>query len=173
MVHSDIKRSKFTTMVSEEVLMPSIQEEAVAVLGYKKPEPQQVVSDELGGVLAKLEIEILNWRDVLTYQVQQRHKREETLLSAALAPDQNLPSEWGRRFEAQWQCTPIEEYRGYVPDFALQKAIEIKKVLPRAQIIIEHLKDSPDPFMLVRTGDTWSDKGYYVEVWDEPGFENR
>jgi hypothetical protein len=73
-----------------------------------------------------------------------------------------------------WRDTPIRDYGGRVPEFALVTALRVQKECPLACFSIQHLVDiktsfaGPDPFLVVRVPDG---QEYYLEVWDEPGFK--
>jgi len=57
-----------------------------------------------------------------------------------------------------------------VPEFVKAKAREIANLLPDATFTVEQLRSEKkiyDPFLIV----SYADESYYVEVWEEPGFE--
>ena len=70
----------------------------------------------------------------------------------------------------QWCAYALAQYSRAVPEFAISRAIELKRELPDAQFFVEEIVTSRiDPFMyMVCGGET-----YYLDVWDEPGFEGR
>ncbi len=77
----------------------------------------------------------------------------------------------GRRFYTclRWVRVPLEEVRD-VPEFVKAKAREIANLLPDATFTVEQLRSEKkiyDPFLIV----SYADESYYVEVWEEPGFE--
>lgn len=74
--------------------------------------------------------------------------------------------------EYSWHSSPLPDYRGVVPAFALSRALELKQELPEASFGIESLQaytHTKDPFLYMDFGD----RRYYLDVWDEPKFEGR
>lgn len=73
-----------------------------------------------------------------------------------------------------WEDCPIEEYTRPIPEFALQTAMDLKKLLPGATFQIDELvedKNVGDPFLVMTyPGDDGDEYLYYMEVWNEPGF---
>lgn len=162
MTIAEITRVKLQGTV--EAPANTLADEAAAVLGYSAGSPVVVETTPLAAALAELEIEVLDWREVLRYQYQ---KQAEANLKDLQEPD------WSWRRELSWKQTPIDEFKSPIPDFVLNKAIQIKKALPECEILIEHL--TFDPFMIVRLKSArgYGHEGYYVEVWDESSFERR
>jgi hypothetical protein len=115
--------------------------EAKRVLGYSALEADV----RLKNALSELEIEVLNLHQVHAYQ--------EKIKSESHAP---------------WKWTAIDKYTLPIPEFVLNKAIQIKKRLPDASLEIVHQGPAMDPFLWVGL----NGEGYYVEVWDEPEFES-
>lgn len=74
-----------------------------------------------------------------------------------------------RRSAYCWHSEALEKYGKPIPEFALSRAIEIKRELPSAQFFIEELRYDPDPFLYIQVGNV----RYYLDVWDEPKFEGR
>lgn len=81
----------------------------------------------------------------------------------------------GNRKVRQWRQTTINMYYGTVPEFALDRAIRIKSLVPEATVGIDYLvcanehKERPmrDPFLYVELGNEL----YYVDVWNEREYE--
>jgi hypothetical protein len=153
---------------------PTILERAQEVLGYK-PYVQLIETSKataLRAKLADLEIEVLNRDDVLRYQAE--HAAEEMLgekFHALLIQDR-----WGQPWEylTIWKREAIENYSEPIPEFVLNKAVQIKQRVPEVKIFIEHLEFGLDPFLVVTTGERWKDQETeYIEVWAEPKFEGR
>lgn len=79
----------------------------------------------------------------------------------------------------QWLERGLSYYDEAVPEFALARAVAIKKELPSADFYVEQLevtevsvetrKHVPDPFMVMHYGTV----KLYLDVWDEPKFEGR
>lgn len=67
----------------------------------------------------------------------------------------------------------IKEYRLAIPVHVLETAIRIKEKLPTAEFTVFNYERrssaAGDPFLWV-SQDGW---GVYIEVWDEPEFEDR
>lgn len=101
---------------------------------------------EVVQIFRRLGIEPLNAADVEAYQ-------------------QKLAS----KAEYSWHSYELAKYGKPVPEFALSRAISIKKALPSAQFFVEELRYNPDPFLYLQVGNT----RYYLDVWDEPIFEGR
>lgn len=100
-----------------------------------------------------------------------------TATAAVLLLNSSLESHWGtgdRRVRA-WETYPLRSYLGNVPEFVLDKAISIAKVLPTAEFQIVQLVETtdrkprplPDPFLLVSLGN----ERYFIDVWDEKEYE--
>ena len=164
MTIADITRVKLQGLV--EAPANTLADEAATVLGYSTGSPVVVEAAALASVLASLEIEVLNWRDVLIYQYQKQAEENSRKIDE---PD------WSWRREMTWNLSPIEKFKNPIPAFVLNKAIQIKKALPECEILIESLEQSADPFLIVRLKSArgYGYEGYYVEVWDESSFERR
>ena len=68
-----------------------------------------------------------------------------------------------------WEKDLIKDYNRPIPEFALQTALDIKEKLPEASFYIEELRTPKkiDPFLIVEYGK----EVFYLEVWNEPGFD--
>jgi hypothetical protein len=80
---------------------------------------------------------------------------------------------WGPLFYTclRWVRLPLEEVRD-APEFVKAKAREIANLLPDATFTIEQLRSEKkiyDPFLIV----SYAHESYYVEVWEEPEFEQK
>lgn len=74
-------------------------------------------------------------------------------------------------FDWSWQQSSLSGFKGQVPVRALRLAVALKKELHNVEISVVSLMNRirvNDPFLIVKLGE--SDQ-FYVEVWDEPGFE--
>lgn len=173
MLQTEIKRVKLGLPSLEELVLPSLKDEAEEVLGYAPPNTAEETkkSDRLLATLAELEIDILDWKSVRQYQLEAKHQKEKEHLASVLAQDS--PPRW--ETEINWQETELPKYGGSVPVHALQKAIEIKRKLPEVQFFVWHLSETKDPFLVatLKTNRWGSEPEYYIEVWEEPGFERR
>lgn len=90
-----------------------------------------------------------------------RHKRAEVYLGS-------------------WPMMPVSQYSEPIPEFALERAMQIKSQLPDAQFGIEYIRQQTqqvsqpralqiDPFLVLLYGHM----KLYLDVWDEPRFEGR
>lgn len=131
-------------------------------------------SMELAKVLAELDIDVLNPEDVRMYQAQMQLQRTRELCEVWIAENGSMTPESYNYFRGPcWNRTKIEEYKLPVPEFVLNKAVQIKEKCPEAEFYIQHLEDHPDPFLVVeipKAGYGHKER-YFVEVWDEPKFE--
>ncbi len=170
MEQTEIKRIALKRVEVPSTL-PSLKEEALEVLGYN---PDSQVEREKGSpveeALRELEIEILDWKDVKRYQLEQRQKKEWDVLATELAQDS--PAHWPSTVE--WRRTEIEKYKGWIPDHVLLKAIQIRRRLPGVELFVEHLEETRDPFLVIeeKGANSWDRSYFWVEVWNEPGYES-
>lgn len=162
MTINDITRVKLQGTV--EAPVSTLADEAASILGYSTDSAVVVEAKPLAAALAAMDIGILDWREVLRYQYQ---KQAEENIAQLQEPG------WQWRSDLSWNMTPIDKFKQPIPDFVLNKAIQIKKALPACEILVESLERSADPFLVVRLKDGWRYEGYYVEVWDESSFEHR
>jgi hypothetical protein len=141
--------------------------EAEALLGYTPLRQELRTPGTLKRVLAKLEISVLEEKSVFAYK-KQMAKHYSTS---------------GKMLDPTWRITSLKDYGQQVPEFVLQKAVEIKRELPEAMFYVEQL--AIDPFLIVtlkplndyvssshtlkRVLD--AETAAYVEVWSEPKFE--
>jgi hypothetical protein len=141
--------------------------DAEALLGYTPLREELRTPGTLKRVLAQLEMEVLDRDSVVAYKKQMAAHYETA----------------GKMVQPTWRLTTLKEYKKPVPEFVLQKAVEIKKLLPEAEFYVEEL--AVDPFLIVsltplsdfvlgvqtlnRSMD--EEMSAYVEVWSEPKFE--
>jgi hypothetical protein len=85
----------------------------------------------------------------------------------------------GKKTIWRWQTASLVSYGGIVPDFVLNKALQIRDAYPDAQFMVTYLAEreekepktlrvDPDPFLVVFNGK----ETYYLDVWDERDFEH-
>lgn len=180
---SEIARIKFhaqeVELPSDDMLVniPSVRDEAAELLGYQaKTTPSKTARDSEEGPLARAlreaEIEILNWVDVKKYQLEKRHQAEKAELQR-----RHAAGEQDRfRTAITWDEKKLSEYKGFVPDFVLNKAIELKRRIPEVEFGVVELTRHTDPFLVAYIGGAyeWQRKEqFYIEVWDEAAFEGR
>jgi len=157
-------------------LSDTIEQQAAELLGYSAKQVHERATGELGplaAALAKLEIEVLDPRDVHRYQMEGRHEAEREFLAQRIAS--NDASVLNRMHKYEWPSWDERELKNYtlpVPEFVLNKALQIKKELPDVRFYVESLETHPDPFLVVKYGQ-YDSEVYHVEVWAEPKFEIR
>lgn len=137
-----------------------LAEKARLVLGYQGSFIANRVVGSLGVVLAELEIEPLDARQVRTYKRQR-----------VVAEKKRKPFRAGYERKAQWKSVPLRGYKNEVPHFVLSKAIQIAEKLPEAVFKVEELRVSHkllDPFLTVEH----KGEKFWIEVWEEKGFED-
>jgi len=169
----EIERQVITVTEYDEPCV-GLAEEAKQVLGYdilktaiEKPNERT----QLELALAAAGIEVLNPEHVKTYQTEMLKERSKILFAEWLKTT-DPSSFWGPR----WDKTPIEDYKQPIPEFVLNKAIQIKKAVPDVRIYVEHLSEHPDPFLVVAMKHkdySFDGETHYIEVWAEPKFEGR
>jgi hypothetical protein len=141
--------------------------EAEALLGYTPLRTELRTPGTLKRALAKLEITVLEEKSVFAYKGQMAEHYRTT----------------GKMPDPTWRLIALKDYKQPVPEYVLQKAVEIKRELPEAMFYVEQL--AIDPFLIVtleplqdfmthiHTLDRVLDPetAAYVEVWSEPKFE--
>lgn len=172
MLQTEIRRVKLGLAVEDGMndLNANVQQEAAELLGYRKKENvERAAPSVIQAALAKLEIDVLDWRDVRKYQMERKHETETQVLAKEIAADD--PPRW--ETTVAWNEQEIAEYKGVIPDYVLSKAVQIKRELPEVRLVVEYLSESQDPFLFVtEAGNRWDHKPkFYIEVWDEPKFE--
>lgn len=177
MKQAEIKRVSFELPHECGESLVSLADEANEILGYSiLKEHSEKTTDgmkPLERVLAELGIETLDGGDVENYQ-------RKMLIDAANEKfaewcKSNPTPKYGMFVGPSWTETKIEEYKQPIPEFVLNKAVQIKKAIPEAQIVISHLEMHPDPFLVVRLEERQYlySESYFVECWEEPKFEGR
>lgn len=163
---------------SEESPLRSLAEDARDVLGYSVLETtaSAVKVDERGElrkVLDALEITPYTKESVDAYQEQRKDAVNREALTEFLKNENAHNGFYGAHI---WDTTEIKEYKQPIPEYVLNKAVQIKKAMPQVGIFIQHLKI--DPFLLVQTPNSkgqcsrWEyGERYWIECWDEPKFE--
>lgn len=173
---SEIERERIVLPTSSSELCPNLADEALGVLGYNilKETGNNAGLTKLQQVLAEHEIDVLRAAQVDIYKADQWERRQRELFEEHLregkeyllkADSRRYWSSWATT--AQWTEVEINKYKEAVPLHVLNKAVQIKKALPDAEIIIEHLTEAKDPFLVVKH----EGKKVYVDVWEEPRFE--
>lgn len=171
---SEIERETITVLEWSEPCV-SLAAEAQEVLGYNVLRDEQRGESkhtELELALGKVGIEIMKTDQVKAYQLERLRDKTSEMFQRW------LKEEAGNMFiGASWEKTEINKYREPIPEFVINKAIQIKKACPEVRIYVEHLSEHPDPFLIVATKhpeyDCLNKQELYVEVWEEPKFEGR
>jgi hypothetical protein len=167
MVHSE--KGTSTIPDSERA---SLARRAVDLLGYhalnldvRGEKKISVLSGPLTEALLKLEIETLDVRHVIDYQMEEITRRTKEHIHSHFR-------DWvvGWFSAASWGKTKLDSYDMPIPEFVIDKALRIKEVVPSVEFYVQHLSDpKADPFLVAVLGK----EIYYVEAWDEPRFEGR
>jgi hypothetical protein len=138
--------------------------EAESLLGYSVLRKRLGMQSPLTQVLLKLEIEPFDGKTVAEYKKQMLAYAQNE--AARMDVTEGIrPRSWQARV-ARWETSDIENYTKPIPEFAIEKALQIKKAFPEVQFEIEELTVVPDPFLIAVLGNVRR----YIEVWDEPKF---
>lgn len=160
MKQAEIVREVFNTTSVDE-LTDGLHSQANVILGYScREKTNSEPSGILRAVLSRLEIETLNPQSVHKYQ-------SELLAEQMVRNGPNTGFRYSWRNDPVWIRTDLKEYKRPVPDFAIERALQIKRALPTAEFWVEELSLAPDPFLVAHV----DDEGYYVAVWEEARFE--
>lgn len=186
MLMTEIKRSVLTLPVETTDEVSTLAGEAEQVLGYsvlRQSLSAPIEAPRLATALATLGIDILNKQDVLAYMRERLCDRTLELFDEwqKAAPEAIGAWGYGASFGGpSWEATPIDRYKEAIPEFVVNKAVQIKRAVPEAEIFIRHLTEDKDPFLEVTLGkatdydaDRNGSERYFVEVWEEPKFEGR
>lgn len=133
------------------------------LLGYGELFKHIAAPGALGVVLRDLHIDPLSKESVETYKEQVLDREK-----------QKIQRRSGYRTTIAWRNVKLQGYTKPIPEFVLNKAVQIAEKMPSAQFCIQELHHTskridPDPFLVVSYGD----ESYYIEVWDEPTFESK
>ena len=141
--------------------------DAETLLGYAPLLKSKALPGRLRRVLQELDIQILDQISVDAYKEQMvAHYRTHAKMA-----------------DPTWRLKPLRGMLAEVPKFALRKAVLIKRLLPEAEFYVDQL--AVDPFLIVTlvplpdhltnhaSRNLTSEVSAYVEVWDEPGFEQK
>lgn len=167
---TDIRRVSLGKAPDVNIHDASLKEEAKELLGYTSPEQTSVQLPPLLRALQGLEIEILDASDVGRYMIEKRYEAEKAEFARLVAEAGANARNHVRMPFLRWTDTQIASYRGPIPEFVLNKAVQLKRAVPEVELEIYYMEDNPDPFLVAKIG--WSES-YFIEVWDESGFERR
>jgi hypothetical protein len=141
-----------------------LADKAASLLGYTKLQKEIKTPGRLGMALLELEIQPLVKSTVVAYK-EKRLDRERRKYEK-----ENM---YGNRYtQVLWKEQSLEGYKEEVPEFVLNKAVQIAEKVPGTKFFVEELKvvtKTVDPFLIARHGG----EEYYIEVWDEPKFEGK
>jgi hypothetical protein len=141
--------------------------EAEALLGYSVLRKRLGMQSPLTTALLKLEIEPFDSKSVDEYKKQMLAYAQNEAARMDVA-EGIKPGSWQARI-ARWQEFSINGYSKPIPEYAIEKALQVKKACPEVSFKIEELTIVPDPFLIAVLGKVRR----YIEVWDEPKFEGQ
>jgi hypothetical protein len=187
-------------MVSVKSVMDDLAIQAESILGYDVLRKDKKLEGVLSHALHALEIEPFNNESVHAYKSSMlnnalvearqdekykgRYVGQSTYSAKTLNPtnksnfrEGNLSDEdrkylkpYQKYVIVHWLMSHLNGYARPVPEFALFKALSIKKLVPNVKFYVEELKLEEhiyDPFLVACTDSEF----FYIEVWDEPKFE--
>ncbi|HEV7522972.1 MAG TPA: hypothetical protein VGP89_17860 [Candidatus Angelobacter sp.] len=139
--------------------------EAETMLGYSVLRKRLGMQSPLTTALLKLEIEPFDAASVKAYkdEMLKYAQNEAAIMDAKEGISRHS---WQAR-QAIWRTSDIDGYSKPIPEYVIEKALQIKKACPEVQFQIEELTVVPDPFLIAVLGKVRR----YIEVWDEPKFE--
>jgi hypothetical protein len=123
---------------------------------------QDVLGYGTGPLLTDVHVEVQEKLNELGYDFLNSEKVKEYQIS-------KLPVKQEQYLHLHWSRVGISSYLLQIPDFALSKAVELKRCFPAAGFLVESFDANPDPFLIME----YKGQLFYVEVWDEPKFEAR
>jgi hypothetical protein len=160
-------KSVSSILVRGEVVIPEVKKQVRSLarrahdkLGYTVLSQVLHKPKVLARALLKLGIEPFSNRSISEYKQQKLKEAEKHLQRSGKH----------YKFRVAWSMTDITKYKKPIPEFVLQKALEIKDVVPYVSFKVDELsyQPMPDPFLVAEL----EQERYYIEVWDEPKFEN-
>lgn len=165
----DIGTESFAVPSEIKTLSQVVRETAADVLGYQVTDTRPVPTElPLRRAIAECGIEVLDPIAVVRYQAEMVAAKMITN-----GPQLQRASTWGSATPT-WGRNELQSYRGIVPDFALERAIQIKKIFPSVEFWVEELSETRDPFLIAwvkESGYSWAGEAYYIACWEEARFE--
>lgn len=162
MKQTDIVRESVDVLTVDS-LTESLHQQAADVLGYSCASRTNLDgssdSNVLRAAIGRLGIEILNTQSV--------HKYMGEMLAKRFARMDSDNFDWSWRSDPAWGRVKLSEYKKPVPDFAIERAIQLKRECPQVEFWVEELSDAVDPFLIAHIGR----EGYYIACWEEARFE--
>lgn len=124
----------------------------------------------LGKALLALDIEVLDTMSVFRYQQAELLRRNtEYFLQQLRGGNIYQMFQWGWR-PAAWEHTEVNSYTEAIPEFVLNKAVQVKEKVSNVKFYVQHLNEpKADPFLVA----VLDREVYFIEVWAEPRFEGR
>lgn len=185
MLITELKRTSVAVAEWEPEVL-ELASEAETILGYKalrEAQDVELIDKPLARLLTQLGIDPFVEDDVKKYKKEKQKEVARLKFEEWLNDSGASSSFWA----PTWQDTKIELYSQPIPEYVLNKAIQIKKAMPEVQIRVSYLEENPDPFLVVIREKVRSykdskgveqtynavDETYFVEVWEEPKFEGR
>lgn len=161
----DILKRFQVTDVNVTDMRSELASEAESLLGYSVLRKSLKMQSPLTTALLKLEIEPFEMASVKAYKDQMlKYAQNEAAIMDA--KDGIRPGMWSSRV-ASWKRSDIDGYTKPIPEYAIEKALQVKKACPAVEFEIEEMTVVPDPFLIAVLGNVRR----YIEVWDEPKFE--
>lgn len=154
------------TSLAVDVVIPkttrTMAAKAKDLLGYKVMSKAVKRPTVLAKLLRKLEINPFSKASVMAYQEAMCDEVYDQLKKDGKDAD---------NFSIRWKSIAIANYNHPIPEFVLNKAIQIKEENPEVDLKIEELsvKEVPDPFLVAKL----DEEEYYVDCWDEKKFEDQ
>jgi hypothetical protein len=157
--------------------MVALAKKSEKLLGYPLLAQHVLQPGQLGKALMKLHIAIISTDSVERYK-----------LDMLRATRRRHRTTYSTRYRVSWKSTLLRNYTSPIPEFVLNKAVQVAEAVPQATFTVDHLnirkrKRNPalaratrhdwDPFLQVSFGTGHKRETYYIEVWDEPKFEGK
>lgn len=156
--------------------------DAEAALGYRPLLQEMKLPGRLARALAELEIEPFDNAAVAAYKEEMRRWKQSEINKRFNQDQEKLRDDHsaGRRTVTlcKWSTAELAGYSKPVPEFVLQKCLQIKSRVPDVVFHVDELRENEttlDPFMIATEKDASLfevDRSFIIEVWDEPKFES-
>ena len=149
-------------------------EEAKSVLGYSASLEVHRALRSLGvEPFTSESVDAYMWAEATKENIRRHGTRERLNQSGALQDEWDVSLNSIRK--EGWKAIPIAGYKEWVPESVVGLALEIKSLLPGAMFSVVSfmpqnvIMRTLDPFLRL----DYEGHGYYVAVWDEPGFNDK
>lgn len=167
-------------MVTPEITGDTRQALAMEVedkLGYTPLRKQSGAPSRLQRLLQELEIEAFDQSTVDDYKVKMKAHFQSQAEERDKERNRRLEEQYGPmspffRVETRvdWLLIDLSSYEKPIPEFVLNKCLQIKDRAPDAKFFVDELREKSrtlDPFLVVSLGGEMLS----IEVWEEPEFE--